>query len=312
MRILFAGTPAVAVPSLNALVDAGHDVVGVLTQADAPGKRGKKLVASPVAQRAAELGLETFKPTRARDPEFVAQVADLAPECCAVVAYGQLISKPLLAIPRYGWLNLHFSLLPRWRGAAPVQRSIMAGDRTTGASVFELVPELDAGPVYATMTDELCADDTTDAVLERLALSGAGLLAAVIATLPDRGAPTPQPSEGITLAPKLSVEECRLDWTRPADELDRLIRGAHSNPGAWTTLRGERFKVALASPRAADGPADEDLGPGELHATKRALWVGTGTQPLELVRVQAFGKKEMTGADWARGVSLEAGEGFDR
>ncbi|WP_394274805.1 methionyl-tRNA formyltransferase [Luteococcus sp.] len=313
MRIVFAGTPDPAVPSLDALVAAGHEVVGVVTRPDAPSGRGKKLRPSPVAVRAEELGLEVVKPTHPRDEDFIAWLTQKAPEACPVVAYGALVPQKVLDIPTHGWLNLHFSLLPAWRGAAPVQRSIMAGETITGASVFELVAELDAGPVYRTLTEEVGELDTSADLLERLSHSGAELLVQTLADIAAGATPTPQPDEGITLAPKITVDETRIDWQQPAARIGALVRGANPNPGAWTMLEGQRFKVLLATPATSlpEGLQEETLSPGALHATKRQLLVGTGDGVLELVQVQAFGKKQMAGADWARGMHALP-EGFER
>lgn len=304
MRIVFAGTPDPAVPSLDALVAAGHEVVGVVTRPDAPSGRGKKLRPSPVAVRADELGLEVVKPTHPRDADFVAWLTAKAPEACPVVAYGALVPQKVLDIPTHGWLNLHFSLLPAWRGAAPVQRSIMAGDDLTGASVFELVAELDAGPVYRTLTEQVGPLDTSADLLERLSHSGADLLVQTLDDIAADATPTPQPTEGITLAPKLTVDETRIDWQQPAARIGALVRGANPNPGAWTMLDGQRFKVLLATPATSlpEELQETGLAPGALHATKRQLLVGTGDGVLELLQVQAFGKKQMAGADWARGM----------
>ncbi|MGO4957759.1 methionyl-tRNA formyltransferase [Luteococcus sp. Sow4_B9] len=298
MRVVFAGTPEPAVPSLEAIVAAGHDVVGVVTRPDAPAGRGKRLTASPVAAKAQELGLEVVKPHHPRDEEFVAWLTERQPEVCPVVAYGALVPQHVLAIPTHGWVNLHFSLLPAWRGAAPVQRSIMAGEQVTGATTFELVPELDAGPVYGTIQEPIGALDTSADLLDRLARRGADLL---VQTLTDIGRgmrPTAQAPTGVSLAPKITVEETRIDWSRPADEISALVRGANPNPGAWTVLEGQRFKVLLARPVGWEQP----LRPGQLAATKRQLVAGTGDGVVELLQVQAFGKKQMAGADWARGM----------
>lgn len=307
MRIVFAGTPEPAVPSLEALVAAGHDVIGVVTRPDAPAGRGKKLTASPVAKRAEELGLEVVKPVHPRNPEFVDWLTAKAPDACPVVAYGALVPQNVLDIPTHGWLNLHFSLLPAWRGAAPVQRSIMAGDTVTGASVFELVKELDAGPVYRTMTDQVGPLDTSADLLDRLAHSGAQLLVDVLADIEAGVTPTEQSTEGITLAPKITVEETQIDWALPAATIGAMVRGANPNPGAWTMLDGQRFKVWLATPATHD----EALEAGQIVATKKQLLIGTGDGVLELLRVQAFGKKEMAGPDWARGMH-EVPTSFDR
>lgn len=309
MKIVFAGTPEVAVPTLDALVEAGHEVLGVVTRPDAPAGRGKKLTASPVAVRAQELGLEVVKPQHPRDEDFVGWLTAKQPEVCPVVAYGALVPEHVLAIPTHGWVNLHFSLLPAWRGAAPVQRSIMAGESLTGATTFRLVPELDAGPVYGSITERIDELDTSADLLARLAGRGAGLMVETLASIASGAEPQPQPAEGVSLAPKITVAETRIDWSQPAQQIAAMVRGAHPSPGAWTTLEGHRFKVSLA--RVASLPEAMDvLRPGQLHATKRQLLVGTGDHPLELLQVQAFGKKQMAGADWARGVH-QLPEAFD-
>lgn len=300
MRIVFVGTPEPAVPSLVALVAAGHEVVGVVTRPDAPAGRGKKLTASPVALKAEELGLEVVKPAHPRDEDFVGWLTEKAPEVCPVVAYGALVPDHVLTIPTHGWVNLHFSLLPAYRGAAPVQRAVMAGDMLTGATTFELVHELDAGDVYRAITEEIDVLDTAGDLLDRLAVRGAELMVATLADIEAGRRPVPQAPEGLSLAPKVTVDEVRIDWTNRASRIAALAHGANPNPGAWTTYDGERFKVLLAQPTRLDEPLD----PGELRATKKALFVGTGGGSLELLRVQAHGKKEMSGADWARGVRL--------
>lgn len=306
MRLVFAGTPEVALPSLNALAESDHDLVAVVTRPDAPAGRGKRLVASPVAERATALGIEVLKPIHPRDQQFVDRLTELAPECCPVVAYGALIPSHVLGVPTHGWANLHFSLLPRWRGAAPVQRAIMAGDTVTGACVFRIVSELDAGDVYAELRTPIAADDTAGDLLGRLAEHGAPLLIRVMDDLAaGRAVATPQPEAGITLAPKLTVAEAEVDWTTDDATIDRRIRGCTPAPGAWTTFRGERFKIVAAHP-SGGAPAD----PGTMMATKRWLQAGTGGRPLELDLVQPFGKKVMRATDWARGVSLTPGERF--
>jgi methionyl-tRNA formyltransferase len=306
VRLVFAGTPEVALPSLNALAESGHELAAVVTRPDAPAGRGKRLVASPVAQRAAELGIEVLKPSHPRDPEFIDRLTALAPDCCPVVAYGALLPEKVLDIPTHGWANLHFSLLPRWRGAAPVQRAIMAGDAETGACVFRIVAELDAGDVYAEVRTPIAATDTAGDLLTRLADDGAGLLVTVMDDLAaGRAIATPQPLDGITLAPKLAVTEAEVDWTADDAVIDRRLRGCTPNPGGWTTFRGERFKIISAHP-AGGAP----IAPGTIVVSKRWLHVGTGSRPLELDLVQPFGKKVMRAADWARGVSFTAGERF--
>jgi methionyl-tRNA formyltransferase len=301
VRIVFAGTPEPALAALEALVASRHEVVAVVTRPDAPSGRGKKLSRSPVGERAHELGLEVLTPRRPRDPDFVARLTALAPDCCPVVAYGALIPQHVLDIPVHGWVNLHFSLLPAWRGAAPVQHAVLAGDLVTGASTFQLVAELDAGPVYGTVQDRIGPADTSGDLLARLAVSGAQLLVSTLDGIADGTlSAVPQPDSGVTFAPKLTVDDGRLEWEQPASLVDRRIRACTPAPGAWTTFRGERFKIGSAT------LSDETLPPGALHATKRSVRVGTGTTALELGQVQAQGKKAMPAADWARGLSLRA------
>ena len=302
MRIVFGGTPDVAIPSLEALVDSRHELVAVVTRPDAPRGRGKKLTASPVAQRAAELGIEVLKPQRPRDEEFVTRLTELAPDCCPVVAYGALLPQRVLDIPRHGWVNLHFSLLPAWRGAAPVQHAILAGDQITGATTFRIVLELDAGPIFVTVTEPIRPDDTAGDLLHRLSLSGARLLVDTLDGIQNgtlTATPQPETDAQVSYASKINVEDARIDWTQPAEVLDRLIRACAPAPGAWTTFRGERFKInsALIS--------DTVLAPGELQISKRAVRVGTATEALELAEIQAQGKKPMAAADWARGITFE-------
>jgi methionyl-tRNA formyltransferase len=302
VRIVFGGTPDVAIPSLDALAASRHELVAAVTRPDAPSGRGKKLTASPVAQRAAELGIEVLKPQRPRDEEFVARLTELAPDCCPVVAYGALLPQRVLDVPQHGWVNLHFSLLPAWRGAAPVQHAILSGDKTTGATTFRIVLELDAGPIFATVTEPIHPDDTAGDLLHRLSVSGARLLVDTLDGIEDGTlTPTPQP-EGdgqLSYASKITVDDARIDWEEPADVADRLIRACFPAPGAWTTFEGERFKINSAR------ISDAVLPPGVLDVTKRSVRVGTGTQALELGEVQAQGKKPMAAADWARGVSFD-------
>lgn len=300
MRLVFAGTPSVALPSLEALVASGHEVAAVVTRPDAARGRSKRLVPSEVGQWAADHGIPALKPEHPRDPEFVAALTELAPDACPVVAYGALVPQHVLDIPRFGWVNLHFSLLPRWRGAAPVQRAIMAGDAITGATTFRLVRALDAGPVYGTTELALAGTETAGEVLDALARAGSRLLLDTVDALATTEPVEQTDEDAVTLAPKISVEEARLDWTRPADELDRLIRGCSPEPMAWTMQGDERFKVALGRPTDEAG-----LAPGQVRAEKRRVLVGTGTTALELVRVQPQGKKEMAGADWGRGLRDE-------
>jgi methionyl-tRNA formyltransferase len=305
VRLLFAGTPEVAVPSLRALLDSSHEVVAVLTRPDAAAGRGRRLVASPVAEVAEQAGVEVLRPPSARDPQFLDRLRELAPDCCPVVAYGGLVPQPALDVPRHGWVNLHFSLLPAWRGAAPVQHALLAGDEVTGASTFRLEKGLDTGPVYGVLTETVKPDDTSGTLLARLAEAGAGLLVATLDGIADGSlVARPQPADGVSLAPKLDVEAARVDWTQPATRIDRQVRACTPAPGAWTTLGEDRLK--LGPVRLAD--ADGTLAPGELAVGRREVLVGTGTQPVVLGTVQAPGKKAMAAADWARGVRLAAGQ----
>ena len=317
MRLVFAGTPDVAVPSLDALSSSSHDVVAVLTRPDAPSGRGRSLVASPVKERALALGLEVLSPDRPGDPQFQDRLRELAPDACPMVAYGALIPAPVLAIPRHGWINLHFSLLPAWRGAAPVQHAIMAGEEVTGATTFLVERGLDTGPTFGVMTETIKPDDTAGDLLGRLSEAGAGLLVATLDAL-EAGElhAVAQPGEGVSLAPKLSVQDARIRWGTPALAVDRLIRGCTPAPGAWTTFRGERIKIhpvtvaADASVTPSEDPAAAVLAPGEVSATKRAVRIGTASGVVVLGAVQPPGKKPMDAADWARGVRIEQGEKF--
>lgn len=303
MRIVFAGTPEVALPALEALAASRHELVATVTRPDAPQGRSRRPVRSPVAAWASEHGVETLKPSSPRDPGFGVRLRELAPDCCPVVAYGALIPADLLAVPRHGWVNVHFSLLPAWRGAAPVQRGILAGDAETGITIFDLVPALDAGDVYLQEPSPLGDTETSGEVLTRLADRGARLLVEVLDAIEAGTAvATPQPPDGVTVAPKLTVDDARIDWTRPAIEIDRRIRACNPNPVAWTTHRGERFKVWLG--RAQAGTI---LAPGAIDAGRRSVNVGTGRGVLELLRVQPAGKRPMEAADWGRGLGGEAG-----
>lgn len=240
MKLVFAGTPEVAVPALDALIASGrHEVAAVVTRPDAPAGRGRRLVASPVAQRAEEAGIEVLKPVKPRDEDFLARLREIAPDCCPVVAYGALLPRVALDIPAQGWVNLHFSLLPAWRGAAPVQHAVMAGDEITGASTFLIEEGLDSGPVYGTVTEEVRPTDTSGDLLTRLAFAGSGLLAATMDGIEDGTLKAvPQPADGVTLAPKITVEDAHVDWAAPALRVDRVVRGCTPAPGSWTVFRG--------------------------------------------------------------------------
>jgi methionyl-tRNA formyltransferase len=306
MRLVFAGTPEVAVPALDALLASPrHEVVAVVTRPDATAGRGRRLLASPVAQRAEEAGIEVLKPQRPRDEDFLTRLREIAPDCCPVVAYGALLPKAALDVPAHGWVNLHFSLLPAWRGAAPVQHAVMAGDEVTGASTFLIEQGLDSGPVYGVITEEIRPADTSGDLLTRLSHSGATLLTA---TMDGIGSgelvARPQPADGITVAPKITVEDAEVDWSSPALRVDRLIRGCTPAPGAWTRTGGERLKLGPVRPV----PDRTDLAPGELDVTKNAVFVGTGSHAVQLGDVQPQGKRLMSAPDWSRGARIAPGD----
>ncbi|CUR54750.1 Methionyl-tRNA formyltransferase [metagenome] len=305
MRVVFAGTPAAALPSLDAIAESGHDLVGVVTRPDAPSGRGRRLVPSPVALRAEELGVPVLKPTHPRDPGFQDELRALDPDCCPVVAYGALLPQSALDIPAYGWVNLHFSCLPAFRGAAPVQHAIWAGEEITGATTFRIVQELDAGPTYGVMTERIRDTDTAGDLLHRLAEGGAQLLVATLDGIAQGGLDArEQQPEGMSLAPKILVDDARISWTQPAAAIDRQVRACTPEPGSWTTLAGERIKLGPVR------PTEHTLAPGELRAGKSAVLVGTATAAVQLSTVTAPGRKPMAAADWARGANLPADARF--
>ncbi len=305
MRLVFAGTPDVALPSLRALLASErHEVLAVLTRPDAPAGRRRQLVRSPVGALADEHGVEVLTPTKPSDPAFLDRLRELAPDCCPVVAYGGLLSQAALDIPAHGWVNLHFSLLPAWRGAAPVQAAVRHGDDITGASTFRIVKELDAGPVFGVVTEPVASTDTAGDLLGRLAESGAGLLMSTVDGIEDGSLrAVEQPADGVSYAPKIEVADARVDFAVPAIGVDRQVRSVTPEPGAWAELRGERVKLGPLS--VVDG---ESLVPGELLVRKRDVLVGTATEPIALGEVQAPGKKRMAATDWARGARVEPGE----
>jgi methionyl-tRNA formyltransferase len=285
-------------------------VVAVLTRPDKPAGRGRHVQPSPVAALARERGIETLTPARLREPEFLDRLRALAPACCPVVAYGALIPPAALDIPEHGWVNLHFSILPAWRGAAPVQAALLHGDETVGASTFQIEEGLDTGPVYGVVTEAVRPRDTAGDLLGRLAGSGADLL---VATLDGIEAGTvvarPQPAEGVSVAPKLTAEDSRVDWSAPAQRVDRLVRACTPEPGGWTTYHGRRVELG---PVLLLPSADLDaVVPGELRVQKRQVLVGTGTSPVQLGEVRAEGRRAMPAVDWARGVRPPPGDRFD-
>ena len=295
MRVVFAGTPEVALPSLEMLAASRHELMAVITRPDAPSGRGRRLTPSPVALRAAELDLPVLTPGHPGDPGFLAQLRGLAPDVCAVVAYGALLPQEALAIPPHGWVNLHFSLLPRWRGAAPVQRAIMAGDVEIGTACFRIVKALDAGDVYR-MQAQPMPEATAGEVLHRLAISGASQLLETLDAIESGEEPRPQSASGVVFAPKITTEEARIDFSQPSHRVRDHILGCSPEPGAWCELDGERLKIYRA--RLCEAPAD--LQPGQLHITKRQIIAGTTSGGVELLEVQAPGKRRMAAIDWGR------------
>lgn len=302
LKLVFAGSPAAAVPSLAALADSPHEVAAVITRADSPQGRRGVLTPTPVAEQADALGIPVIKANRLAG-EATDAVSALKPDLGVIVAYGGLVREPLLSVPRLGWINLHFSLLPRWRGAAPVQRAIMAGDEITGATVFQLVEELDAGAVYGHLTEPIGALQTAGNLLDSLSVSGAGLLRRVVDALAD-GTARAEPQAGdVTLAPKLALEDGRIDWAADAHQVHARIRGVTPEPGAFTTIDKLRVKILDAAIAREKPP----LPPGQLAMQGRMLVIGTGSVPIELLALQPAGKKAMDAAAWWRGRPAEAG-----
>lgn len=323
MRLVFAGTPEVALPSLDALRSSRHELVAVLTRPDARAGRGRRSGRSPVAAWARDQGLPVLQPARPSDPGFLAELTRIAPDCLPVVAYGALIPRAALDVPRFGWVNLHFSLLPAWRGAAPVQRALIAGDDLTGATTFAIEEGLDTGPVFGQMTERIRAEDTAGDLLHRLAEGGAELLVRTLDGIEDGTLrPRAQQADDVSLAPKVKVEEARVDWSQPARAVDRWIRGCTPAPGAWTLFRGERVKLGPVVPVPGDGEAaaggrpgggagaQEPPAPGELVVHRSGVVVGTGTVPVRLGTVQPPGRRAVPAADWARGARPATGEAF--
>lgn len=304
VRLVFAGTPEPALPALRRLLDSPrHEVIAVLTRPDAAVGRHGKPQPSPVAREALERGIPLLRPARPNADEFVAELSELAPDCCAVVAYGALLRDGLLGVPPHGWINLHFSLLPAWRGAAPVQAAIAAGDTITGATTFRIEPSLDSGPIYGVVTETIRPTDTAGELLERLAVSGAALLSTTLDGIADRTlTPRPQPADGVSIAPKITVEQARVRWDLPALVVERRIRSVTPNPGAWTLIGDARIKVG---PVHVDADAPEPLAPGAIHVGRKHVWIGTGSQAVRLGQIQPPGKKLMNAVDWARGARLD-------
>jgi len=306
VRLVFAGTPAPAVTSLRALLASPrHEVVAVLTRPDAAAGRGRGTRLSPVKEVAAEAGIEVLQPDRPRDEAFLARLRALAPDCCPVVAYGALLPRPALDAPPHGWVNLHFSLLPAWRGAAPVQHAVLAGDELTGATTFLLEEGMDTGPVYGVVTEAVRPNDTSGDLLDRLSASGAELLVATLDGIEDGTlVPRPQPADGVSLAPKVTVADAAVDWAAPAVRVDRLVRATTPAPGAWTTLRGVRLTLGPVTPRPENA-----LPPGALQRGRDGVLVGTVTSAVALGEVKPAGRAWLPALAWANGVRLQ---GTDR
>jgi methionyl-tRNA formyltransferase len=311
MRLVFAGTPAAAVPSLDALLKSRHEVAAVVTRPDAKAGRGQKVGQSPVAQRAAEAGIEVLRPVKPSEPDFLARLREIGPDCCPVTAYGALLTQAALDIPPHGWVNLHFSVLPAWRGAAPVQHAILHGDDVTGATTFRIVRELDAGPVFGVLTEPIRPSDTAGDLLDRLSTSGAELLMATLDGIESGELEArEQPADGVSLAPKITPADAEVDWRKPAIAIDRQIRACTPEPGAWTQLGGLRVKLwpvtpqpgLSAAPAGMTGPESAPLAAGQLLVLRNRVLAGTGSSPVELGDVQAHGKRRMSAADWARGL----------
>ena len=297
MKLVFAGTPAVALPTLD-LLARHHDIASAVTREDSPQGRKRVLTPSPVAVRSEELGIRTIRANRL-DDEVTSQLAELQPDLGVIVAYGGLVRSPLLETPRLGWINLHFSLLPRWRGAAPVQWSIMGGDADAGATVFQLVPALDAGPIFDSIVRPIGAHETSGHLLEALSHDGAELTLKVVDALAAGTARSVEQQGEATLAPKISLEHARVDWSDDLDTVFRRIRATTPEPGAFTVVDGLRVKILEAAPTYESAP----LRPGELSGDGSRVLIGTATSPLELLQVQPAGKKPMRAADWWRGLA---------
>ncbi|GAA1845708.1 methionyl-tRNA formyltransferase [Microbacterium koreense] len=304
MRLVFAGTPAAAVPSLRALAASTHDIVLAVTRRDAPQGRKRTLTPSPVAVAAESLGLDVLRTDRL-DITATERISAAQADLGVIVAYGGLVREPLLSQPRHGWINLHFSLLPQWRGAAPVQHAIIAGDAVLGSSIFRLVAELDAGDVYAQRSLPGASDLTSGEALDVLADDGAGLLREVVDAIAD-GSAHAVPQEGEpTFAPKLTDDDGRVRWSEPQPAVLSRIRGVTPEPGAHTVVAGSRLKIHEVSAARPDAP---QLASGVFALDGRDVLVGTATSPVVLTSVQPAGKARMRAADWWRGLRAESVE----
>ncbi|MEW9918411.1 methionyl-tRNA formyltransferase [Marimonas sp. MJW-29] len=298
MRLVFMGTPDFSVPVLDALVEAGHEIAAVYTQPPRPAGRGKKDRPSPVQSRAEALGLTVRHPASLKSPEAQADFAALQPEAAVVVAYGLLLPQAILDAPARGCLNIHASLLPRWRGAAPIHRAIMAGDAKTGVCIMQMEAGLDTGPVLLRRETDIGATETTADLHDRLSAMGAKAIVEALATL-DTLIPAPQPEEGVTYAQKIDKSEARIDWHRPAVEIDRQIRGLSPFPGAWFDLDGTRIKVLGSRLARGDGT------PGEVLDTDLRIACGTGA--VQLNRLQRAGKAAQDAQTFKSGARIAPG-----
>ena len=296
MRVAFAGTPDAAVPTLTALLDSEHEVAFVVTRPDAPKGRGRVLTPSPIAEVAANNGIRTLKTSKLS--EIAGEFADI--DCVVVVAFGALVPRELLDVPKHGWINVHFSLLPHWRGAAPVQYAILSGDDVTGITTFQIDEGLDTGPMLAYLTTSIGSTETATELLDRLSLEGAQLALATVAGL-ETGAihPLHQPIDGISHAPKITVDDARVRWTDPALAVDRRIRAVTNEPGAWTMLDQTRFKL---------GPVEliqdvTDLAPGHTDLRDGKVLVGTGSHAVALSTLQEAGRNSTDAKVWFKNQS---------
>ena len=316
MRVVFAGTPTPAATALQALLDSHHDVVAVLTRPDAPRGRGRRLYPSPVSELAEAHDVPVIKTSTLKDESVIDSLAEYKPDCIPVVAYGALVPPNVLTLPRWGWVNLHFSLLPRWRGAAPVQRAIEAGDKETGVTVFRIEEGLDTGDIFASVPADIADDDTAGSLMERLTDQGAQVLVDTLDSIENGSAtPTPQSDDGATYAKKISTEDTRIDWNKPASTVDQSIRAVTPDPGAWTLLEDDRIRVGAVQPIFDPrDPIEKSLAlsPGEIAWKKNRAWVGTADYPVQLGSVQAPGKKMMEAGAWVRGAHLANGLNNDK
>ncbi|MEX0789420.1 MAG: methionyl-tRNA formyltransferase [Actinomycetota bacterium] len=294
--MVFFGTPGIAVPTLKALIESDHDVAAVVTAPDRPSGRGMKLQPSEVKAHAAPAGIPVLQPPTLRSPEAQQALRDLAADVYVVVAYGLILPKAVLNIPSLGCINVHFSLLPRWRGAAPVQWAILEGDAASGVAIMQMDPGLDTGPVLEMVREPIGPDDTSGTLAGRLATLGARLIPNVVAGL-DEMTPQAQPEEGVTYASKLTPQDARIDWSLPAEVIGNRIRAFNPRPGAWGELNGTRMKIWSAEPTDVSSMG----APGTLAENGGELLVATGSTMLRLVQVQPEGKARMSAAEFVRG-----------